>query len=393
MTRVLVINSGSSSLKMQIVDTAGDTIASSLSERIGDSGSVVHVQAGDDGERRERRVDLESHGEALEVVLELVAELGVHPKDVGVSVVGHRVVHGGSKFTQPTLVDSAVEAEIERLAELAPLHNPANLRGIRVAREMFPDLPHVAVFDTGFFSTLPAQAYTYAVPPEWGIRRYGFHGTSHAFVSAQAAQVLGRAYSDVNQIVLHLGNGASASAVAGGAAVETSMGLTPLEGLVMGTRSGDVDPGALLHLMEERGVSSQELSEGLNRASGLKGLAGVSDFREVLGRADAGDADAQLAYDVTVHRLRKYVGAYWAVLGRVDAITFTAGIGENAPRLRADVLAGFAGWGVSVDSAANESGTGARLISGEGSAVAALVVPTNEELAIARFAVEVAGEG
>ena len=191
MTRVLVINSGSSSLKMQIVDTAGDTIASSLSERIGDSGSVVHVQAGDDGERRERRVDLESHGEALEVVLELVAELGVHPKDVGVAVVGHRVVHGGSKFTQPTLVDSAVEAEIERLAELAPLHNPANLRGIRVAREMFPDLPHVAVFDTGFFSTLPAQAYTYAVPPEWGIRRYGFHGTSHAFVSAQAAQSWG----------------------------------------------------------------------------------------------------------------------------------------------------------------------------------------------------------
>lgn len=391
MTKVLVINSGSSSLKMQIVDTDGATLATSLSERIGDRGSVVHVQAGDDGERRERQVDLANHGEALEVVLELVAELGVHPKDVGVSIVGHRVVHGGSKFTQPTLVDSAVEDEIERLAELAPLHNPANLRGIRVAREMFPELPHVAVFDTGFFSTLPASAYTYAVPPEWDIRRYGFHGTSHAYVSEQAAPVLGRSYADINQIVLHLGNGASASAVAGGEAVETSMGLTPMEGLVMGTRPGDVDPGALIHLMDEQDVTPKELSEGLNRASGLKGLAGVSDFREVLGRADAGDADAKLAYDVTVHRLRKYVGAYWAVLGRVDAITFTAGIGENAPRLRADVLAGFEDWGVAVDSAANESGKGARLISGEGSKVAALVVPTNEELAIARFADEVVG--
>lgn len=391
MTRVLVINSGSSSLKLQIVDTGGETIASSLSERIGDSGSVVHVRAGDDGESRERKVDLANHGEALEVVLELVAELGVHPRDVGVAAVGHRVVHGGSKFTQPTLVDSAVEDEIERLAELAPLHNPANLRGIRVAREMFPDLPHVAVFDTGFFSTLPASAYSYAVPPEWGVRRYGFHGTSHAYVSEQAAGVVGRDYSEINQIVLHLGNGASASAVAGGVAVETSMGLTPLEGLVMGTRPGDVDPGALIHLMDERGVSPKELAEGLNRSSGLKGLSGVSDFREVLERADAGDEAAKLAYDVTVHRLRKYVGAYWAVLGTVDAITFTAGIGENAPRLRADVMSGFADWGVSVDADANESGTGARVISGADSAVRGLVVPTNEELAIARLADEVVG--
>ena len=393
MTRVLVINSGSSSLKLQIVDTAGETIATSLSERIGDSGSVVHVQAGDDGERRDRQVDLANHGEALSVVLELVAELGVHPRDLGVAIVGHRVVHGGSKFTQPTLVDDEVEAEIERLSELAPLHNPANLRGIQVAREMFPDLPHVAVFDTGFFSTLPASAYTYAVPPEWGIRRYGFHGTSHAYVSEQTAQVLGREDSDINQIVLHLGNGASASAVRGGVAVETSMGLTPLEGLVMGTRPGDVDPGALIHLMDERGVSPKELSEGLNRASGLKGLSGVSDFRELLERADGGDDAAKLAYDVTVHRLRKYVGAYWAVLGAVDAITFTAGIGENAPRLRADVLAGFTDWGVTVDAEANESGKGARLISGAGSKVSALVVPTNEELAIARFADEVVGAG
>ncbi len=258
---------------------------------------------------------------------------------------------------------------------------------------MFPSLPHVAVFDTGFFSTLPPSAYTYAVPEDWGIRRFGFHGTSHAYVSEQTAGVLGKAYPDVNQIVLHLGNGASASAVRGGVAVETSMGLTPLEGLVMGTRPGDVDPGALLHLMSERGVSPKELSEGLNRRSGLKGLSGVSDFREVLARADDGDERARLAYEVTVHRLRKYVGAYWAVLGTLDAITFTAGVGENAARLRADVLAGFADWGLEVDAEANENGSGARLICTSASKVAALVVPTNEELAIARFADEVVSAG
>jgi len=395
MTRVLVLNSGSSSLKLQIVDTAvpeaESALATVLVERIGEETGHLRIRrtAASGMEPAEREVDepFPDHSAALERLLVLAAELQVHPDDLGVESVGHRVVHGGPEFSEPVLVTPEVEADIERLELLAPLHNPANLRGIRVARELLPYRPHVVVFDTGFFSDLPPEAYTYAIDREvardWQIRRYGFHGTSHDFVSHRAAEVVGRPYEELRQIVLHLGNGASASAIDRGRVVDTSMGLTPLEGLVMGTRPGDLDPGVLIHLVRDRGLSGEELSTLLNKNSGLKGMAGVGDFRELLRLADDGDADAALAYDVVVHRLRRYVGGYWALLGELDVITFTAGVGENLPRLRADALASLRTWGVEVDPEANASGSGARVVSTPESRVTVLVVPTNEEFAIA----------
>lgn len=400
MTRVLVINSGSSSLKLSILDTATETeLAWALVERIGeDVGSVEVSRAtapGEDPEVRTAEAGFPDHAAALGRVLDLAAELRVHPTDLGVEAIGHRVVHGGKDFHAPVEVTPEVEADVEELEILAPLHNPANLRGIRVARDLLPGLPHVAVFDTGFFHTLPAAAHTYAIDREvardWDLRRYGFHGTSHEYVSRRTADILGRPYDELNQIVLHLGNGASASAISGGRAVDTSMGLTPLEGLVMGTRPGDVDPGLLIHLIRDRGMSADEVSTLLNRKSGLQGLAGARDFRELLSGVDEGDDDATLAYDVVIHRLRRYIGGYWAVLGELAAITFTAGVGENVPRLRADVLSTLSGWGVEIDPEANEDGSGERVISTPDSRVAVLVVPTDEELAIARACDEVLG--
>jgi acetate kinase len=298
------------------------------------------------------------------------------------------VVHGGTRFTEPTVVDDAVLAEIERLVPLAPLHNPANLTGIRTARALNPRLPQVAVFDTAFHTTLPEHAARYAIDVRTAdahrIRRYGFHGTSHAYVSRATAALLGRDPSEVNVIVLHLGNGASAAAVAGGRCVETSMGLTPLEGLVMGTRSGDVDPAVVFHLARVAGMPVAEIDELLNRRSGLAGLCGDNDMREVVRRRAAGDAAARLAFDVYAHRLRKYVGAYHAVLGRLDAIAFTAGVGENAAPVRAAALAGLEELGIAVDEERNEAPAGGpRLISPEYARVAVAVVPTDEELEIA----------
>ncbi|MFN3340692.1 MAG: acetate kinase [Dietzia sp.] len=402
MTRVLVINSGSSSLKLQILDTAVETeLAWALVERIGEPVGTLTVRrsdlAGSPSEERTAEAAFPDHTAALGRVLELAGELGAHPTDLGVEAIGHRVVHGGPDFHSPVEVTPEVEAGIEKLELLAPLHNPANLRGIRVARELLPGLPHVAVFDTGFFHTLPAAAHTYAidraVASEWDLRRYGFHGTSHEFVSRRTAEVLGRPYDELDQIVLHLGNGASASAISGGRAVDTSMGLTPLEGLVMGTRPGDLDPGLIIHLIRDRGMSPEDVSTLLNRKSGLEGLAGARDFRELLARVDDGDDDAVLAYEVVIHRLRRYIGGYWAVLGDVGAITFTAGVGENVARLRADALSTLGSWGVELDPEANESGSGERIISTPDSRVAVLVVPTDEELAIARACDEVLGLG
>ncbi|MBB1017843.1 acetate kinase [Dietzia sp. DQ11-71] len=402
MTRVLVINSGSSSLKLQILDTAVEgELAWALVERIGEPVGTLTVRrsdlAGAGAEERTAEAEFPDHTAALGHVLELAKELHVHPTDLGVEAIGHRVVHGGPAFHEPVEVTPEVEADIEKLEVLAPLHNPANLRGIRVARDLLPGLPHVAVFDTGFFHTLPAAAHTYAIDREtareWDLRRYGFHGTSHEFVSRRTADVLGRPYGELNQIVLHLGNGASASAIEGGRAMDTSMGLTPLEGLVMGTRPGDLDPGLIIHLIRDRGMSPEDVSTLLNRRSGLEGLSGARDFRELLTRVDDGDEDATLAYDVVIHRLRRYIGGYWAVLGDVDAITFTAGVGENVARLRADALSTMRGWGVEIDAEANENGTGERVISTPGSRVTVLVVPTDEELAIARACDEVLGLG
>ncbi|MDZ4235160.1 MAG: acetate kinase [Dietzia sp.] len=402
MTRVLVINSGSSSLKLQILDTALDSeLAWALVERIGEPVGTLTVRRGDlagsPGGERSVEAAVPDHTVALSRVLELAGELGAHPTDLGVEAIGHRVVHGGPDFHDPVEVTPEVEAGIEKLELLAPLHNPANLRGIRVARELLPGLPHVAVFDTGFFHTLPAAAHTYAidraVASRWDLRRYGFHGTSHEFVSRRTAEILDRPYDELDQIVLHLGNGASASAIAGGRAVDTSMGLTPLEGLVMGTRPGDLDPGLIIHLIRDRGMSPEDVSTLLNRRSGLEGLAGARDFRELLARVDAGDDDAVLAYEVVIHRLRRYIGGYWAVLGDVGAITFTAGVGENVARLRADALSTLGGWGVEIDPEANENGSGERVISTPGSRVTVLVVPTDEELAIARACDRVLGLG
>jgi acetate kinase len=367
---VLVLNAGSSSLKYQlVVPETGDVLAKGLIERIGEPGSPV----GD-------------HSQAMHVVADQLAEAGVDL--AAVRAVGHRVVHGGPDFSDPVIINEAVVAEIEDLIPLAPLHNPGAVAGIAAAQSEF-DVPHVAVFDTAFFSTLPAAAATYAIPRDmatkYRIKKYGFHGTSHRYVSRAAAELIGRDVGELNQIVLHLGNGCSASAVRGGTAVEASMGLTPLQGLVMGTRSGDVDPGLHTFLHNELGLSVGDIDTLLNKQSGLKGMAGVNDFRELETRRAAGDEDAQLAFEVYVHRLKHYVGAYLALLGGLDVLTFTAGVGENNPALRAAVADGLDGLGIVVDETRNtEPSKLARVISPDGPPIRVTVVPTNEELAIAR---------
>ncbi|MEW9527766.1 acetate/propionate family kinase [Microbispora sp. NPDC049125] len=379
--QVLVLNTGSSSIKYRLIDMASRRgVAGGLVERIGeDHGVITH-----DGVRAERR--FAGHEEGLAAVLAAFAEHG--PSLDGVAAVGHRVVHGGSRFVTPVVIDDAVERAIEELAPLAPLHNPANLEGLRVARRAFPGLPHVAVFDTAFHGTIPPEAHTYAVPRDWtrklGVRRYGFHGTSAAYVSRRAAELLGRPYGEVNTIVLHLGNGASATAVRGGRSVDTSMGITPLAGLVMGTRSGDVDPALPAYLNRVAGMDLPGIDAALNRESGLLGMCGARDMREVWKLVDGGDADARLAVDVYGYRVRGYIGAYYAALGHVDAIAFTAGVGENDPRTRALAVTGLTRLGVEVDPVRNASASREpRVISPEGAEVAVLVVPTDEELEIA----------
>ncbi|RMI37441.1 acetate kinase [Streptomyces triticirhizae] len=388
-TQVLVLNSGSSSLKYQLLDMPeGRRLATGLVERIGEEGPgrLVHTPA--EGERRERELPLPDHAAALRAAGDELAADGLGLDSPGLAAVGHRVVHGGRTFTEPTVVDERVLAEIERLVPLAPLHNPANLAGIRTALAINPDVPQVAVFDTAFHTTIPDHAACYAIDAEVAaehrVRRYGFHGTSHAFVSRRTAELLGRRPEEVNVITLHLGNGASAAAVAGGRCVDTSMGLTPLQGLVMGTRSGDIDPAVVFHLSRVAGMSVAEIDELLNSHSGLRGLCGDNDMREVVRRMDAGDERARLAFDVYIHRLRSYLGAYFAVLGRVDAVAFTAGVGENATRVRTAAVAGLDALGLAVDERLNTAADrGPRLISPEYARVAVAVVPTDEELEIA----------
>lgn len=388
--RILVLNSGSSSIKYQLVDPAvGVAVASGLVEQVGEPAGHVRHDLGD--KRFDYHGPIVDHAEGFRLVYQMFADSGLELGAAGVEAVGHRVVHGGKLFFAPTLITDVTLLAIERLSDLAPLHNPANVTGIKVARQYFPDVPHVAVFDTGFFHTLPEAAATYAisrdVAEDHGIRRYGFHGTSHEYVSGEVAVILDRDIHTLNTIVLHLGNGASASAVRGGVAVETSMGLTPLEGLVMGTRCGDIDAGILMHLNRTAQLNIGQLDDLLNRNSGLKGLCGVNDFRELCAQLAAGSAAAKLAYDVYVHRLRKYIGAYLAVLGRVDVIAFTAGVGENAANVREDSLSGLEMYGVVIDSVRNQSDErGVRVISADDSRTQVLVVPTNEELAIARAA-------
>ncbi|MFG2479298.1 acetate kinase [Streptomyces fagopyri] len=388
-TRVLVLNSGSSSLKYQLLDMRDSSrLATGLVERIGERTSRLKHTALTTGETRETAGPVTDHAAALKAVAEELGRDGLGLDSPELAAIGHRVVHGGSSFTEPAIVDDAVLAEIERLIPLAPLHNPANLTGIRTARSLRPDLPQVAVFDTAFHTTMPESAARYAIDvstaDRYRIRRYGFHGTSHAYVSRETAKLLGKAPRDVNVIVLHLGNGASASAVRGGRCVDTSMGLTPLEGLVMGTRSGDVDPAVILHLARVGGMSTDEIDTLLNKKSGLIGLCGDNDMREIRRRVDEGDEQARLAFDIYIHRLKKYIGAYYAVLGRVDAIAFTAGVGENAAAVREAAVAGLEGLGLAVDAGLNAArGDEARIVSPEGARVTVAVVPTDEELEIA----------
>ncbi|WAJ45850.1 acetate kinase [Mycobacterium sp. Aquia_216] len=370
---VLVINSGSSSLKFQLLEPgSGATRASGV--------------IGEIGEPSGRAAD---HEEALRLAFRQLAEDGINLKSSGLLAVGHRVVHGGQDFYRPTLLDDDVVADLDKLSELAPLHNPPAVQGIKVARKLLPDVAQIAVFDTAFFHHLPAAAATYAVNRElaqrYQIRRYGFHGTSHRYVSEQAAAFLGRPLDSLNQIVLHLGNGASASAIAGGRPVDTSMGLTPLEGLVMGTRSGDIDPGVISYLWRTANMDVDAIESMLNNRSGVWGLAGERDFRRLRAMIESGDSSAQLAYEVFIHRLRKYIGAYLAVLGHTDVISFTAGIGENDSAVRRDAMAGLAELGVVLDESRNASaGKGAQRISTDDSPITVLVISTNEELAIAR---------
>ncbi|GGO09365.1 acetate/propionate family kinase [Micromonospora parathelypteridis] len=367
MSRVLVLNCGSSSVKWRHYD--GDrTLDHGTVERVGEPGGGPADHAG--------------------AVRQILDGLDL----TGLAAVGHRVVHGGRRFIAPVLVDDAVLAAIKDLVPLAPLHNPANLAGIEVARAALPDVPQVAVFDTAFHHTLPEAAATYAIDREtaerYDIRRYGFHGTSHAYVSRRTAELLGRPYEQLNTITLHLGNGASACAVANGRSVATSMGMSPLEGLVMGTRSGDLDPTVIFHLRREGGLSVDDIDDLLNHRSGLLGLSGVNDMREVLQRRAAGDGAAGLAFDVYCRRITGYVGAYYALLGRVDAIAFTAGVGENAAPVRAAALAGLERLGIAVDDARND-GDGDRVISPDGAEVSVCVIRTDEEREIARQARDV----
>lgn len=405
MSIVLVINSGSSSFKYQLIDAeSGTPFASGLVERIGqESGRVAHtvffagtgntVAATD--ATYERELPIADHTAGFQLMLDAFAENGPSLEQNAPVAVGHRVVHGGARFFEPTLITPLVEINIDELSVLAPLHNPGALQGIRAARAAFGDLPHVAVFDTAFHQPMPPAAYTYAIDAELAeahrVRRYGFHGTSHKFVSEAVAAHLGRPLGDLKQIVFHLGNGASVTAIDGGRSVDTSMGLTPLEGLVMGTRSGDLDPAVIFHLARRAEMSISQLDDLLNKRSGMQGLAGRSDMRDIEDAVDRGDAAAELAFEVYLHRLRAYAGAYLAQLGGADVIAFTAGVGENSARVRAGALRTLGFAGVEIDPARNEQrGRGIRRISSDASAVTVLVVPTDEELEIARQTVAVA---
>lgn len=388
---ILLLNCGSSSIKYQLLDPAETAPrAVGIVQRIGLEMSTIDHEVGEDTFSDER--PFADHSQAVAAVVAMFEAHGPSLDDV--VAVGHRTVHGGSTFVESTLIDHAVIAKLEELSGLAPLHNPPGIAGIRAAQEVLPNVPHVAVFDTAFFSTLPPEAYTYAIDREvaakHGIRKYGFHGTSHSFVSKEAAKFLGRPIEETKIIVAHLGNGASISAVDGGVAVETSMGLTPLQGLVMGTRSGDVDPGLHKFLVTTAGMSIDEVDTLLNKSSGMSGLCGYTDMRDVEAQIAAGSADAQLAMDVYVHRLVAYIGSYFAILGGLDALVFTAGVGENAPAVRGPVAERLKALGVELDEQKNqERSKQPREISTPASKVKVLVIPTNEELAMARETLEV----
>jgi len=390
--KIMVINSGSSSIKYQIFDMRDrSTLASGLLEKIGETDSRLTHQtrvARDRFQSIEKTTAVADHAAGFDLINAVLKDTGALGNMADLAGIGHRVVHGGEAFKQPTLIDETVIATIRELIPLAPLHNPANLVGIEVARGAAPAVPQVAVFDTAFHQSIPPHAFHYALPralyTEDRVRRYGFHGTSHAYVAEQSARFLAQPLASLNLITLHLGNGASVTAVEGGRSIDTSMGLTPLEGLIMGTRCGDIDPAIIFYLGRETGRSIEAIDQLLNKESGLKGLCGVNDMREITRLAREGDADARLAIDMVCYRIRKYIGAYYAALGRLDALIFTGGVGENAVDVRVGACRGLQPMGIDLDPERNaDASRKARAIHSDQSRVKILVIPTNEELKIA----------
>ena len=388
---ILVINCGSSSLKFQLIDSDSENVlAKGLCERIGIDGSrIVYQPAG--GEKETTEAPMPTHTEAIKLVLDSLidANKGVIKSLDEIGAVGHRVVHGGEKFAKSTLITDEVIKAIEECNDLAPLHNPANIIGINACKELMPNTPMVAVFDTAFHQTMPEEAYIYGIPYEYyekyKVRRYGFHGTSHSFVSKRAAEMLGKPYDSLKTIVCHLGNGASICAVDHGKSVETSMGMTPLEGLIMGTRSGDIDPAIVEFIAKKENKTVEEVLKILNKESGVQGILGfTSDFRDIEEGIEKGNKRAKLAMDVFAHRVVRYVGAYIAQMNGVDAIVFTAGLGENDKTIREMVCSHLEFLGVKLDDAQNSKRGEDLIVSTDDSKVKVLVIPTNEELMIAR---------
>ena len=387
--KVLVLNSGSSSLKYQVIDmTTQDSVAEGICERIGLDGSVMTYKA--NGSKEKMLQAMPTHKEAIDLVLNTLqdSKIGVIKSTDELDAIGHRVVHGGEKFDKSVIVTNEVLEEIKDLAALAPLHNPANALGIEVCKELMPSTPNVAVFDTAFHQTMPQEAFMYPLPyadyTEFKVRKYGFHGTSHYFVSKEAASVLGN--EDAKIIVCHLGNGASISAVKAGKCIDTSMGLTPLQGLMMGTRCGDIDPASVLYVMQKRELSTKEMDTRMNKESGLLGIFGKSsDFRDILEGMEAGDDRAELAFNMFTYRVKSYIGSYAAALGGVDAICFTGGIGENALPVREKICEGLEYLGVDFDKEENSQRKGGtQELTKAGSKVKVFKIQTNEELVIAQ---------
>lgn len=387
--KILVVNCGSSSLKFQLIDSETEEVAASgLCERIGLDGALIYKVNGD---KIKQEIDLPDHEVAIKKVLDtlLDKEIGVLTSLDEIGAIGHRMVHGGEKFSSSVIINEEIIKQIETCNDLAPLHNPANLLGVRACQEVMPDVPNVVVFDTAFHQTMPSKAYLYALPKEYyekyGVRRYGFHGTSHSFVSKRLAELAGLDINNSRMIICHIGSGASISAIKDGKSVDTSMGMTPLEGLMMGTRSGDMDPAIIEFICQKENITVQEMTTILNKKSGALGLSGLSnDYRDLVEAAQGGNQDAINALDVMVYRVIKYIGAYYMALGGVDAIALTAGVGENNLELRAKIVEGLAAIGIKLDVEANAVRGDERKISTDDSAAQVWVVPTNEELAIAR---------
>ena len=398
--KILAINCGSSSIKYQLYESEKkEVLASGILERIGEENSLLFHKKGKENIQIKKRISDHKQGLRLVVDVLLSKEKGAVGSISEILAIGHRVVHGGESFVESTLITDKVTETIDRYKDLAPLHNPPNLMGIKAAKEIFPKVPQVAVFDTAFHQTMPREAYLYALPYEFyekdRIRKYGFHGISHSYVAKRAAEILSRPPEELNLITCHLGNGCSVTAIKKGKSIDTSMGFTPLEGLVMGTRSGDIDPAIVFFLSKKRNLPLGEIDEILNKKSGILGISGISkDLRENRKEAKKGNPRAQLAIDIFCYRIRKYIGAYTAILGRLDALVFTGGIGENATKVRASICSDMKFLGIELDRAKNSPCHKQQaIISSINSPVKVLVIPTDEEIMIAEDTLRVITEG